>query len=245
MAYCNERYLGDVYEDYEYSPYGAWRIYSSQAQQCLCGFRGNYLEYEACFALEQYNSNWDELKALIDDWEETRVSLSVSAMIGGMTDPASGDYTYAVDTSVTVTAIPDLGYNFDHWILDGIQYTSNPISIIMNSDHNLTAHFSVVPPPPPETFNLNITTADGGTTSPSPGAYVYNKNEEASVLADAYEKYFFDHWELDEVYYTENPIEVLMDSDHSLHAVFKTEPPPCWTHWFPRLYEFFEKRGRV
>jgi hypothetical protein len=36
--------------------------------------------------------------------------------------------------------------------------------------------------------------------------------------------YSFDHWELDGVTMYENPIDVVMDADHALHALFAFPP---------------------
>lgn len=75
-------------------------------------------------------------------------ALSISVSSGGTTDPAPGTYTYHYGASVTVTAIADSHYYFDHWILDGKTLsphppnTYNPILLLMDSDHNLKACFN-------------------------------------------------------------------------------------------------------
>jgi len=72
------------------------------------------------------------------------------------------------------------------------------------------------------TKSLIIETTIGGTTNPSPGLYNYVVGDTASVLAIPDENYAFDHWELDDVNVgSDNPIEILMDSDHTLQAFFK------------------------
>jgi hypothetical protein len=40
----------------------------------------------------------------------------------------------------TATALP--GYSFSNWSLDGLNYSQNPITIMMDSNHTLTAHFT-------------------------------------------------------------------------------------------------------
>jgi len=71
--------------------------------------------------------------------------LTINTTIGGTTNPSPGSYSYPKGTSVTVTAIPDAGYEFDHWTLDGVIRTENPITIVMNRDYTLTAYFKAVP----------------------------------------------------------------------------------------------------
>ena len=73
------------------------------------------------------------------------LSISVS-YYGGTTDPAVGTYTIYGD-SVIVTATACAGYTFNCWLLDGVPYTDNPITVTMDSDplgtnsHTLTAYF--------------------------------------------------------------------------------------------------------
>ena len=68
---------------------------------------------------------------------------------------------------------------------------------------------------------LTITSTVGGTTSPSPGAYSYAEGTKVPVTAMPGAWYTLDHWELDGANVgASNPIEVTMDTDHTLHAVF-------------------------
>ena len=71
-------------------------------------------------------------------------TLSISAGQGGTTDPQPGNPQYTPGL-VPVTAIPNEGYFFDHWLLDGQSYTQNPIAVTMSSNHNLEAYFVVQP----------------------------------------------------------------------------------------------------
>jgi len=74
--------------------------------------------------------------------------------------------------------------------------------------------------PVPE-HTLTITSTAGGTTNPSPGIYSYAQGTNVSVRADPDPWYILDHWELDEANVgAPNPIQVTMDTDHTLHAVF-------------------------
>ena len=142
-------------------------------------------------------------------------TLTITATAGGTTDPTPGTYTYSAGTTVEVTAIPDAGYRFDHWVLDGSPAGSdNPINVLMNSDHNLEAVFA-------ETHTLIITVSAGGTTDPSPGTYTYETPTNVVVEAIPSASYLFDHWEFDgEDIGSENPITVYVGSSHALKAFF-------------------------
>jgi len=71
------------------------------------------------------------------------------------------------------------------------------------------------------TYTLTITTTSGGTTDPTPGTHTYACGSPIEVTAIPDTCYLFDHWELDGVNVgSANPYSVLMDDDHTLHAVF-------------------------
>jgi len=70
-------------------------------------------------------------------------------------------------------------------------------------------------------YTLTITTTTGGTTDPPPGNHSYKTGTIVNVTAIAYANYTFDHWELDGVDIGKpNPVNVTMNADHKLHAVF-------------------------
>jgi PKD repeat protein len=75
-------------------------------------------------------------------------TLTITTTVGGTTDPAHGTYSYTVNSTVQVTAIPNIGYLFDYWELDSANVGSaNPYSVLMNKNHTLKAVFSLIPPP--------------------------------------------------------------------------------------------------
>ncbi len=87
-------------------------------------------------------------------------NLIISAEEGGTTEPTPDVYAYPEGKVVTVTAIPDSGYEFDYWTLSLADYTINPISVTMDADHSLTAYFKEVELPNTmwiEPSSVNIT----------------------------------------------------------------------------------------
>jgi len=175
------------------------------------------------------------LTAYFKEIPPPKYTLTIETMIGGTTNPTSGSYLYDEGATVVVTAVPDAAFNFNHWMLDGITYTTNPINVTMEKDHTLTAFFSEAPPQPPETFKLTVSTTTGGTTNPKPGIYEYDINVTAEVTAIPDSTYRFDHWLLDGVVRTENPIHIIMDKDYTLQAIFTVTPPKPPTPALPIL----------
>ena len=70
-------------------------------------------------------------------------ALTISKTTGGTTDPAPGSHTYNNGTEVTITAIPDSGYEFSGWSGDATG-TTNPIMITMDSEKSIKANFSTI-----------------------------------------------------------------------------------------------------
>jgi len=83
-------------------------------------------------------------------------TLTVTATVGGITNPSPGMYTYTANSSVQVTAIPDANYLFDHWELDTVNVGSaNPYTVLMENNHTLKAVFTYLPPPPSLSASIN------------------------------------------------------------------------------------------
>lgn len=62
------------------------------------------------------------------------VTVTISSMVGGTTDPLPGVYEYTPNTELILRAIPDEGYVFSTWVLDSGNYTSNPITITVGNE---------------------------------------------------------------------------------------------------------------
>jgi len=118
--------------------------------------------------------------------------LTIAVEGSGTTDPVPGVYTHDDGTEVTVNAIADAGWVFDHWDIDGGDTTTdNPVTLVMVVDHDLTAVFveEVVPPQPTiescdsmgvreDRFNLDETVyVSGSGYSPSTTYKLYLVND--------------------------------------------------------------------
>lgn len=68
-------------------------------------------------------------------------ALTISTTLGGTTNPPIGTHNYPATSTVQVTAIPDIGFSFEHWLLDGEAQTKNPIIILTDANYMLEAVF--------------------------------------------------------------------------------------------------------
>jgi hypothetical protein len=106
-------------------------------------------------------------------------TLTITTTTGGTTSPAPGAYVHASGSDVSVTAIPNANYTFNHWELDGVNVGSaNPYPVLMTQNHTLKAFFASAPLPPQLTVSISppsatilvgqsvtfTSTVSGGTT---------------------------------------------------------------------------------
>jgi beta-lactamase superfamily II metal-dependent hydrolase len=89
-----------------------------------------------------------------------RLSANVNPPQAGSVSPSGGEYKSGLQ--ITLNATPASGYTFDYW--DGAASgSSNIVTITMNSDKTITAHFKVVEPDPtPELETLTVRFIDVG-----------------------------------------------------------------------------------
>jgi hypothetical protein len=146
--------------------------------------------------------------------------LTINVDGSGTTSYSSGWYTEG--DNVSPTAQPDTGWSFDHWELDGVNVGDmNPYTVMMDTDHTLTAVFVA------DKHSLTITVDGSGTTDPASGSYQYDAGSIVEVDAQAATGWSFDHWELDGVNVgSAASYSVTMDDDYTLTAIFKQDSPP-------------------
>ena len=69
-------------------------------------------------------------------------NLTITATSGGTTTPPPATYPYDLNSSVTVTAIPDLNYRFDKWEVDEVASGSvNPMTLPIDKSKTIRANF--------------------------------------------------------------------------------------------------------
>ena len=162
----------------------------------------------------------DEAKTVVARFEyaPSMVTVNVAAVPTGggsiVMSPSGG--SYVPGTEITLAAVPADGYRFHHWggDLSGI---TNPLVLTVENDMIVQAVF----------MQLVSTAVLGVTADPPQGGYVtldpaggrYLINEQVQMLATAAANYSFLRWDGD-VTGTDNPVELTMDADKTVTAVF-------------------------
>ncbi len=183
-----------------------------------------FLEWTGDFPVGEQNQEsititMDSDKTVTAHFQEITYDLTLNAEAGGTTDPVPGVHTYSENAEVTVEAIPNVGYEFLEWTGDFPVGEQNQMSITitMDADKTLTAHFSEV-----ITYDLTLNAEAGGTTDPAPGVHTYNENAEVTVEAIPNLGYEFLEWTGDFPVGEQNQmsITITMDADKTLTAHF-------------------------
>ena len=118
-----------------------------------------------------------------------------------------GAGTYLLGDIVTLTVIPNEGYQFTTW---GDGNTDNPRTLVVTQDTTLTAIFEIL------TYNVTVTCdpIHGSVT----GSGTYNHGDVATLTATPSEGYTFVEWGDG---CTDNPRALMVTQDTTLTAVFE------------------------
>jgi len=162
------------------------------------------------------------------------IALSATPQEGGT---ASGGGTNILcGTSVTVTATPNMGYNFINWTEGStVITTTSSYMFIATENRNLTAHFVQ------KIYNISLSAnpTEGGTVS---GGGAYNHGDNVSIFAVANTGYLFTSWTKEGVTISTEPaysftaienenLEAAFDEESSIKdigsAYFKIFPNPA------------------
>ena len=136
--------------------------------------------------------------------------------------PQSGNYRVVDGVEVPLETSPSSGCTFSHWSGDvpvGDE-ESESITIVMDDDKTLTAHF--VESEETTTYELAVNIEGEGTTEPAVGNHTYDEGTEVDLEAFPSFDWTFSHWSGDLPAGDEESesITIVMDDDKTLTAHF-------------------------
>jgi len=156
-----------------------------------------------------------------EDETDTEYELDIAIEGEGTVNPSEGTHTYEDGKEVTVEATPASGWEFVEWTGDETG-TDPTIDITMDENKSITAVFEEEEPPEPAEYDLTININGQGSTNPSEGVHTYEDGTVETVEATASDGWKFVEWTGDKTG-TDTTIEITMDSDKSITAVFEEE----------------------
>ncbi len=156
------------------------------------------------------------------------LAINVSPQGAGTVNlsPAGGVYT--AGTQVTLTAVANSGYIFDRWSGD-LTGTTNPATIVMDSNKSITANFVVISTQPgggggnvvitTYTLTVDIEPEGSGSVMINPSGGVYIAGTTVTLVAQAASGYKFSGW-TGSITSQNNTVSIVMDSNKNVVAHF-------------------------
>ncbi len=172
---------------------------------------GDYIGEE-----DEVTITMDKDKVITAHFEERRYSLDVDTEGDGSVEVTPQQYEYEPETEVTLTADPYEGWYLDEWT--GTDETGEEITIVMDEDKTITAHFEVYE------YDIEISIEGEGSTDPSNGTHTYEHGEKVTITVTADEDWYFVEWTGD-YQGTEKAITVEMKEDKEITAHFEEYEP--------------------
>ena len=152
-----------------------------------------------------------------------KYTVSVSATSGGSVSTSGGEYNE--NTSVSITANPQQGYEFSGWT--GTNLTGSSISVKVISNQTITANFTR------SIYTLTIVSVGSGEVTQqiinSARGEDYESGKNIRLTATPESEFLFYDWEqlqnnLRENSY-ENPLDIVMDQSKTVTATFEEKLP--------------------
>ena len=150
-------------------------------------------------------------KSVTATFTQIEYTLTVSAVGSGIVNlNNSGPYHYG--DIILITAVPAIGWSFDHWSGNLIGIV-NPANLFIIGNMSVTATFTQ------DQYTLVVTVVGGGSVSENPSQATYVWGTNVTLTANASVSWTFAGWSGD-ASGSVNPISVNMTSNKSVNATF-------------------------
>ena len=131
----------------------------------------------------------------------------------------SGDGQYYAGVTCTLHAMPNTGYRFDNWKMNGAVVSEEPdYTFVVTSNATYTAYFRETSGAT-YTITTEVTPEGSGTVT---GGGQYNAGSSVTLTANANEGYTFAHWQDGE---TDNPRTITVNGNATYTAFFQQSGP--------------------
>ena len=161
----------------------------------------------------------------VNDQEKVYYTLDVQTTGQGEVVVNPDLAQYEEWTVVTLTAVPEQGWQFKCWE----DYSTNATRYItMTRNTEVTAFFEEIPV---ERYTLTMKAAEGGKTTPTAGTHMYNADEQVVLTATAQPGYTFTKWLFgDGTEQTANPYTLYITENTEVTPIFTQDAPqPTYT----------------
>ncbi len=152
----------------------------------------------------------DEVESVSTEAAVKTHSLTVNTAGGAILKSPERD-AYSHGETVTLKAVPNIGYSFKNWSGD-VSGSTNPATVTMEADKAVTANFA------PMTYSLTASATDGSITR-RPDRPRYDYGETVTLEAVPNKGYRFTNWS-GNLSGNTNPANVVMEADKTVTASF-------------------------
>ena len=172
------------------------------------------------FKLPEEGQNCAQVAADGKSYTWTTYSENCQVTVSAENGTVNGAGTFKIGTSVTLTAVPNDGYEFVNWTVGGKEVsTANPYTFTVNDNITLVANFKEAAA---KTYTIT-TSATNGTVE---GAATVVDGESVTLTATANPGYKFVNWTVGGVEVsTDNPYTFIPTEDATVVANFEQLPP--------------------
>jgi len=164
--------------------------------------------------------------AVFSKTDKTQYAVTISTQGQGTTNLDTDTYYFAEDENTTITAIAEEGYQFDKWVINGIESLQNPISITINGNISATAYFSEIPA---IQYTVEVAQPENGTINIATGEHQYEEGDIIKLTAKADSAFVFEKWIVNDLEYTTDSIEITISADTKISAYFSEIPAIQYT----------------
>lgn len=139
-------------------------------------------------------------------------TLTLDTIGNGNIDLSPSGGIYNDGEVVTLTATPDIGWQFDNWS-DDLNGNTNPVTIVMDANKVVTANFSQ------ELFIVSVNIVGSGTIDLNPPGGAYVQNTVVTLTANPDLDWLFIEWSGD-LNGNTNPVTIVVDTNKTIGATF-------------------------
>ncbi len=148
------------------------------------------------------------------------LNVNASPANGGNIQLSPDQMLFDPGSSVTLTAVPNLGFGFANW--SGDIADENPsglsITVTMDQDRNITAIFSQIQ----QVLDYSASPAEAGAVTADPDKALYDFGESVTLTATPVNGFIFAGWggEIGAANASDNPLTLTMDTNRDVIANF-------------------------
>ena len=158
------------------------------------------------------NITMNDNKTIIANFTINYYTLTINIQGNGTVNKNPNQTTYPYGTIVTLTAIPETGWTFDHWSGD-LTGNNNPENITMNSNKTIIANFTT------NQYTLTINIEGNGTVNKNPNQTTYPYGTIVTLTAIPETGWVFSNWSGD-LTSNNNPENITMNNNKTVTATF-------------------------